>query len=137
MICPKCFNIMIRDGPVLRNVLDGLTKKKRGERMREIKYRAWVKEGTQPQLEGRTLPVESLEWDTKGQTLLYVITPDGEGNGWEVEIKNCELMQYTGMKDRDGREIYEGDIIKSIDGRLSVVKFGLYEIRNRLLPFNG
>lgn len=77
--------------------------------MREIKFRAWYiprEEMLQPDR------LESINFETK---VLGVYMPIENKGFHKLRMSDFILMQFTGLKDRNGKDIYEGDILRVPD----------------------
>jgi uncharacterized phage protein (TIGR01671 family) len=67
---------------------------------REIKFRAW--DGKKTMVDWFCLTQTAFESPSQNYSLMYTAFTNPD---WV-------LMQYTGLKDKNGREIYEGDIVR-------------------------
>jgi uncharacterized phage protein (TIGR01671 family) len=78
--------------------------------MREIKFRAWHHGGGDPRIMGymnHSEPFPLIFWKQVHE-----------------EVLGVELMQFTGLTDKKGKEIYEGDILQwPADKDIAVVQY--------------
>lgn len=76
--------------------------------MREIKFRAWNKESK------RMIDLQKITPLALSAPMNDQLAMQGMGGLFIPLNKDTPVMQYTGLKDKNGKEIYKGDIVKSV-----------------------
>ena len=76
--------------------------------MREIKFRAWHKDNKHMHV------VHGLSWSF--DAIMKVMIDLDSRTVYVVTSDEVELMQFTGLVDRNGKEVYEGDILSCPHG---------------------
>jgi uncharacterized phage protein (TIGR01671 family) len=98
---------------------------------RKIKFRAWDKIN-----EYMITDVDSINF-INGDRIISIDYEDREEVNSTISFDNIYILQFTGLLDRNGNEIYEGDIVSNGDNYACEVKWSDIDYAWQLIEYGN